>query len=171
MEKHRHVFERFATFDNLYDGYRKASKDRRYQGCVLRYTDHLEENLINSVNQLQWHEYHVGELHQFYEYYPKKRIISSLPFYDRVINCGAYNVLWPIYLKSMYEYSYGSIDGRGPLKAAYDIQQWMRNVARMNPRNTDGGGRDADSPPYAGPDRPHQTESVVGHCQMDRARS
>ena len=106
MEKHRHVFERFATFDNLYDGYRKASKDRRYQGCVLRYTDHLEENLINSVNQLQWHEYHVGELHQFYEYYPKKRIISSLPFYDRVINCGAYNVLWPIYLKSMYEYSY-----------------------------------------------------------------
>lgn len=132
MEKHRHVFERFATFDNLYDGYRKASKDRRYQGCVLRYTDHLEENLINSVNQLQWHEYHVGELHQFYEYYPKKRIISSLPFYDRVINCGAYNVLWPIYLKSMYEYSYGSIDGRGPLKAAFDIQQWMRNAARMN---------------------------------------
>ena len=132
MEKHRHVFERFATFDNLYDGYRKASKDRRYQGCVLRYTDHLEENLINSVNQLQWHEYHVGELHQFYEYYPKKRIISSLPFYDRVINCGAYNVLWPIYLRSMYEYSYGSIDGRGPLKAAFDIQQWMRNAARMN---------------------------------------
>lgn len=99
---------------------------------MLRYTDHLEENLINSVNQLQWHEYHVGELHQFYEYYPKKRIISSLPFYDRVINCGAYNVLWPIYLKSMYEYSYGSIDGRGPLKAAFDIQQWMRNAARMN---------------------------------------
>ena len=32
----------------------------------------------------------------------------------------------------MYEYSYGSIDGRGPLKAAFDIQQWMRNAARMN---------------------------------------
>ena len=131
LEKHRHVFERFATFDNLYDGYCKASKGRHYQKCVLKYTDHLEENLINSVNQLQWHEYSVGELHQFYEYYPKKRIISSLPFYDRVINCGAYNVLWPIYRKSMYEYSYGSIEERGPLKAALDIQQWMRSVGRM----------------------------------------
>lgn len=131
MEKHRHVFERFATFDNLYYGYCRASKGRRYQRCVLKYTDRLEENLINSVNQLQWHEYSVGELHQFYEYYPKKRIISSLPFYDRVINCGAYNVLWPIYRKSMYEYSYGSIEERGPLKAALDIQQWMRSVGRM----------------------------------------
>lgn len=88
MEKHRHIFEQFATFDNMYDGYLLARKHKRYQDCVLEYTNLLEDNLIDAVNRLQWHEYQTGPLHQFYEYYPKKRIISSLPFYDRVVNCA-----------------------------------------------------------------------------------
>lgn len=82
---------------------------KRYQDCVLEYTNLLEDNLIDAVNRLQWHEYQTGPLHQFYEYYPKKRIISSLPFYDRVVNCAAYNVTWPIYSKSFYEHSYGTL--------------------------------------------------------------
>ena len=130
MEKYRHVFERFATFDNMYDGYLKARKHKRQQDCVLQYTNLLEDNLIDSVNRLQWHEYHTGRLHQFYEYYPKLRLISSLPFYDRVINCAAHNVLWPIYRKSMYEYSFGSIEEKGPIRASRTVQQWMRSYAR-----------------------------------------
>lgn len=64
-----------------------------------------------------------------YEYYPKKRIISSLPFYDRVVNCAAYNVTWPIYSKSFYEHSYGSVPGKGPVRCANTIQGWMREAA------------------------------------------
>lgn len=129
MEKHRHIFEQFATFDNMYDGYLLARKHKRYQDCVLEYTNLLEDNLIDAVNRLQWHEYQTGPLHQFYEYYPKKRIISSLPFYDRVVNCAAYNVTWPIYSKSFYEHSYGSVPGKGPVRCANTIQDWMREAA------------------------------------------
>ena len=68
-------------------------------------------------------------IHKFYEYYPKKRIISSLPFYDRVVNCAAYNVTWPIYSKSFYEHSYGSVPGKGPVRCANTIQGWMREAA------------------------------------------
>lgn len=132
MEKHRHVFEQFATFENMYDGYLMARKHKRYQDCVLQYTNLLEDNLIDSVERLVWHLYQTGKLHQFYEYYPKLRIISSLPFYDRVINCAAYKVLWPIYSKSMYEYSYGSMPERGPVLAAEDVQKWMRAAGRLN---------------------------------------
>lgn len=125
LEKHRHIFEQFATFDNMYDGYLLARKHKRYQDCVLEYTNLLEDNLIDAVNRLQWHEYQTGPLHQFYEYYPKKRIISSLPFYDRVVNCAAYNMTWPIYSKSFYEHSYGSVPGKGPVRCANTIQGWM----------------------------------------------
>lgn len=129
LEKHRHIFEQFATFDNMYDGYLLARKHKRYQDCVLEYTNLLEDNLIDAVNRLQWHEYQTGPLHQFYEYYPKKRIISSLPFYDRVVNCAAYNVTWPIYSKSFYAHSYGSVPGKGPVRCANTIQGWMREAA------------------------------------------
>lgn len=130
MEKHRHIFERFVTYENMYNGYLLARKNKRYQDCVLEYTNLLEDNLIDSVNRLQWKTYETGPLHQFYEYYPKVRIISSLPFYDRVINCAAHNVLWPIYKKSFYEHSYGSIEGKGPVRCANQIQCWMRVAAR-----------------------------------------
>ena len=128
MEKYEHVFEKFVTFENLYDGYLLARKDKRYRKEVLHYTANLEENLIDSSNHLIWKTYKVENMHEFIEYYPKKRIITVMPFKNRVVNCAAYNVLWPIYSKSFYEHSYGSIRGRGPIKAAEQLQYWLRLV-------------------------------------------
>ncbi|MBO6267371.1 MAG: RNA-directed DNA polymerase [Synergistaceae bacterium] len=128
MEKHSHVFERFATFDNLYDGYRLARRNKRYKDCVLEYSANLEEYIINDVNRLQWHTYKTGTPSAFYEYFPKKRLIHSMPFSDRVVNCAAYNVLFPIYRRSMYEHSYGSIPGTGPIRAVQQLQDWMQIV-------------------------------------------
>lgn len=130
VEKHTHVFERFATFDNLYDGYLLARKKKRYNDNVLEYSANLEENLIDAVNRLQWKTYKPGKLNPFYEYFPKLRLIHSAPFADRVINCAAYNVLWPIYSKSFYEHSYGCIQERGPINAARQLQSWMRMAMR-----------------------------------------
>ncbi|HWP51657.1 MAG TPA: reverse transcriptase domain-containing protein [Clostridia bacterium] len=128
MEKYRHVFERFASFENMYDGYLLARKDKRYKEEVLSYSANLEEHLIDAVNRLQWKEYAVTRMHEFHEYYPKHRIIVSLPFADRVINCAAYKVLWPIYQRSFYEHSYGSIPGKGQNKAVAQLQYWLRMV-------------------------------------------
>ena len=128
MEKHTHVFERFTTFENMYDGYLLARRNKRYKEAVLSYSSHLEENIIDSINRLQWHMYKPGRLHPFYEYYPKLRLIHALPFYDRVINCAAYKVLWPIYSRSFYEHSYGSVPGKGTDRAAERLQTWMRIV-------------------------------------------
>ena len=129
MEKHSHAFERFATFDNMYDGYLLARRNKRYHDKVLDYSANLEEFIINDVNRLQWKEYTPGRLHAFYEYFPKVRLIHSLPFADRVVNCAAYNVLWPIYSKSFYEHSYGSIPRRGTVKAVQQLQNWLRIIS------------------------------------------
>ncbi len=130
MEKHTNVFGQFATYENLYDGYLLARKNKRYNDNVLQYSANLEENLIDAVNRLQWKTYEPGDLHPFYEYFPKVRLIHSAPFADRVINCAAYKVLWPIYARSMYEHSYGSIPGKGTLRAVKRLQSWMRMVRR-----------------------------------------
>ncbi|MBO5167622.1 MAG: RNA-directed DNA polymerase [Phascolarctobacterium sp.] len=132
MEKYSHVFERFATFDNLYNGYLLARRDKRYYREVLDYSTNLEEYIINDMNRLQWKMYETGKPRPFYEYFPKVRLIHSLPFNDRVINCAAYLQLWPIYSKSFYEYSYGSIPNRGSVKAVQKLQEWLR-IAQRKP--------------------------------------
>ena len=134
MEKYQHVFEKFIDFENQYDGYRLARRNKRYQPEVLDYTANLEENLINGINHLIWKDYVIEGAHEFYEYFPKKRIITAWPFKYRVINCAAYNTLWPIYSKSMYEHSYGSIPGMGQIKACKQLQKWMR-IARSTGKN------------------------------------
>ncbi len=132
MEKHKNLFEQFVTFENQYNGYLLARRNKRYKEAVLSYSANLEENLINGINRLIWKEYQVERMHEFMEYYPKKRIIAALPFADRVINCAAYNILCPIYSKSYYEHSYGSIAGRGPIRAAKQLQYWMRLVSNKS---------------------------------------
>ena len=134
MEKHRHVFEEFTNFETQYNGYRLAAKDKRYRPEVLVYTANLEENLINGINHLIWKDYVIEGAHEFYEYFPKKRIITAWPFKYRVINCAAYTVLWPIYSRSFYEHSYGSIPGMGQVRATMQLQQWMRKARASGQR-------------------------------------
>ena len=128
MEKHSGVFEAFYDFENLYGGYLLARRKKRFKPEVLSYSAHLEDNLIDAQNHLVWQDLIVKGLHQFYEYFPKVRMIHALPFRYRVMNCAAYRVLWPIYSRSMYEHSYGSIPGMGQVKACDQLQQWLRLI-------------------------------------------
>ena len=128
MEKHTGVFERFYDFENLYGGYLLARKNKRFKPEVLSYSAHREDELIDAQNHLVWQDLVVKGIHSFYEYFPKVRLIHALPFRYRVINCAAYRVLWPIYARSFYEHSYGSIPGMGQVKACDQMQRWIRWV-------------------------------------------
>lgn len=128
MEKHSHIFRRFIAFGNMYDGYLLARRHKRKKGEVLEYSANLEDNLLYDQERLENKTYHTGKPQPFFEWFPKKRLIHSLPFNDRVVNCAAYLQLWPIYCKSFYEHSYGSIPDGGTLKAIKRLQDWMRMV-------------------------------------------
>lgn len=131
MDKHSGVFSKFIDFETQYKGYLLARRDKRYKPEVLSYSANLEENLIDGINHLIWKDYEITGAHEFYEYFPKKRIITAWPFRYRVINCAAYLALWPIYYRSMYEHSYGSIPGRGTIAACEQAQKHMR-ATRQN---------------------------------------
>jgi hypothetical protein len=128
VQKHQGVFNEFIDFENHYKGYLLARREKRYKQEVLAYSANLEENLINGIEHLKHKSYRITKMHEFYELFPKKRIILALPFKDRVINCAAHNVLYPIYAKSFYEHSYGSIPGKGALRAVQQLQYWMQLV-------------------------------------------
>lgn len=128
MGKYRNVFEKFTDFENQYYGYRLARRCKRFRPEVLSYSAYLEDNLWDSIKHLQRKDLVIEGAHEFYEYFPKKRIITAWPFRYRVINCAAYLALWPIYSRSFYEHSYGSIPNMGAVKCCDQIQQWQRET-------------------------------------------
>ena len=135
MKKHSGLFEQFIAFENQYKGYRLARKEKRFKPEVLFYSADLEANIMDGIDKLKDKTLKIDGVHEFYEWFPKKRIITAWPFRYRVINCAAYNILWPIYSKGFYEHSYGSIPGKGTVAACYQIQQWMKQ-ARSTGKNT-----------------------------------
>ena len=135
MEKHKGLFEQFIQFETQYNGYRLARKEKRFKPEVLSYSANLEANILDGIAELKNKTLKIDGVHEFFEWFPKKRIITAWPFRYRVINCAAYTVLWPIYSKGFYEHSYGSIPGKGTTAACYQIQQWMKQ-ARATGKNT-----------------------------------
>ena len=123
----------------MYDGYLLARRHKRKKGEVLEYSANLEDNLLYDQERLENKTYHTGKPQPFFEWFPKKRLIHSLPFNDRVVNCAAYLQLWPIYCKSFYEHSYGNRlrknlldkDDKTPSYSPYLFEPYFRPSNRI----------------------------------------
>lgn len=96
------VYDKICEVDELEKAYRNARKGKRYRYDVLKFADELEENLINLSNHLIWETYEVGPYHPFYVHEPKKRLVMSLQFPDRVVQWDIYDKLYPFFRQNAY---------------------------------------------------------------------
>lgn len=130
MRTLRSIYPKIYDFDNLYAAYLEARKGKRYRNEVLQFTAQLEENLIQLQNELIYKTYHVGRYREFYVREPKKRLIMSLRFRDRVVQWAIYRQLNPWFDRQFIYDSYGCRIGKGAHRAADRLQYWMRLVRR-----------------------------------------
>ena len=84
MQSIKNIYEKIYDFENLHKAWEEARKGKRYRDDVLIFNANYEEHLIDIQNQLIYGTYEVGRYHTFYVYEPKKRLIMSLPFKDRM---------------------------------------------------------------------------------------
>lgn len=128
MKRYGNLYSKVYDFENIYKGYLKARKDKRYREEILEFTENLEENLINIQNELIWKTYRPRPVRQFYVYEPKKRLITAPAFYDRVVHHALCNVIEPIFDKSFIYHSYACRKIKGTHKAVDKFQQYMRKA-------------------------------------------
>lgn len=129
-KKLKNIYSQIYDFDNLYQAYLNARKTKRYRNDVLKFTDNLEENLIQLQNELIWHKYKVGEYREFYVYEPKKRLIMALPFRDRVVQWAIYQILNPEFEKMFIDDSFACRVGKGTHRAVKRLHYWLCQVDR-----------------------------------------
>lgn len=122
MKKIKGLFPKIYDFENLFYSYKAAIKCKRYRQDVMEYTDRLEDNLIILQNELIWGLYEVGRYNIFYVYEPKKRLIMSLLFKDRVAQHAIYRQLNPLIEKRFIYDSYACRVGKGTHKAIDRLQ-------------------------------------------------
>ena len=129
MKRLNGLYEQIYDFANLERAYRKARRCKRYRNEVLRYSENLEENLINLQNHLIWHTYRQGTYRMFYVYEPKKRLISALPFPDRVAQHAVNNILEPLIDKRFFFHSYACRKNKGMHRASEVLSGWIYDLS------------------------------------------
>lgn len=118
------VVERIASWENLIKAYENASKGRKENLDAMIFANRLEENLIDLQNKLRTGKYKSGKYHVFYVCEPKRRMILSLPFRDRVAQWAIYQIVYPHMEKKMIYHSYACRKGKGQLRAVKRVQYW-----------------------------------------------
>lgn len=122
MKTYNNIWEEIVSFENLLLAYRKAAKQKYYRSSVLRFTENLEENLIQLQNELIWKEYRPSPARHFYVYEPKKRPITAPAFRDRVVQHALCSVIEPLIDRRFIFDSYACRIGKGNHAAVKRLQ-------------------------------------------------
>ncbi len=128
MKRYGYLYERIYDFNNLYDAYLKARKNKRYRAETLKFTMDLEENLINIQNELIWKTYTPLPVRQFYVSEPKRRLISAPAFYDRVVHHALCNIIEPIFDRTFIYHSFACRNGKGTHAAVDMLIKFLRQA-------------------------------------------
>lgn len=113
MKRYGNLYEKICDKDNLYRAYLKARTGKGHSWGVQFFEKDLENNLSQLQNELITGEYRTSEYRTFTIYDPKERLISSLPFRDRVVHHAIMNIVEPIWTPIFISQTYSCIKGRG----------------------------------------------------------
>ena len=85
-----------TDFGNLYRAYKKAKRGKRFNHNTARFEDMALEGIHMLKEQLENQTYYMGKYNEFEIYEPKRRVIKSCTFKDKVVqHCFCDNVLLP----------------------------------------------------------------------------
>jgi retron-type reverse transcriptase len=118
-------YNKVYDFENLYQSALLSAKEKRYKGSVLKFFSNLEENLIVLQNELIWKTYKPGPFFVFERYEPKLRIISALPFPDRIIQIALCNIIESEFEKYFIYDSYACRKGKGVNQVADRLSYFL----------------------------------------------
>ncbi|MHC8516972.1 reverse transcriptase domain-containing protein [Sporosarcina sp. ITBMC105] len=131
MKRIAGLYEKIHDYENLFQAYLNARKDKRYRHDVLRFSHNLESNLIQLQKELIEGTYQISKHREFFVFSPKKRLIMALPFRDRVLQWAVYQIIEPILNKRFHEHSYACRKGKGAHQAVKVVQNDLRKLERQ----------------------------------------
>lgn len=127
LKTYKNLYDKFISDDNIAKAINNASRGKRNRKIMkLMY--------INPIRWIpiirKWAENFTNAPHIPVQIYDgikrKKRFIIVPTNKEQVVHHMLCNILKPIFMKGMYEHSYGSIPGRGGTSAKNQIVKWIR---------------------------------------------
>jgi len=101
-KKHKHLFEKIVTKENFQHAYYKTRKGKRKSLSYLEFKEYAQYNLEMLRHEVADGSYIRAPFRNFYIHDPKLRLISGLPFRDRIVQHALNNIIEPIYERNIF---------------------------------------------------------------------
>lgn len=142
MKTIKRIKERVTEYENLYQAYLHARRNKRYRDEVLAFSANLEDNLHSLQEALQNQTYVPGAYSKRIIHDPVDRLIMWQSFPHRVVQWAVYQIINPGFVQSYIEDSYACIRGRGSDAAAQRLFYFMEQAGRLEKNaGTDANGK------------------------------
>ena len=125
MKTAKNIYPLIYDFGNLERAFFKARRCKRYSKDALKFSRHRQEQLGRLQDGLRAGTYKQGPYKTFVIHEPKERVISALPFYDRVAQHALNFIIEPYFERRYYYHSYACRKGKGSHRAAKQLQTWI----------------------------------------------
>ena len=132
-KKHRNLIGLITNDANMYEALRLTSRGKRLTPGYLEYSEYAALNLRHLADAMRDGSYQPGRPNEFRIFDPKERLISAMPFEDRVAQQALCTIIGPIFEATLLPRSYASRPGKGTHAAAIALQADMRRLDRDGP--------------------------------------
>ena len=127
LHRHRHLFERVSSFENVLAAARAALRGKRRGRAGAAFFADLEHEVAALHRELRDGSYRHGPYHYFEIHDPKTRSVAAADFRDRVVHHAIVRVLEPLFETRLIEDTYACRRGKGThsaLRRAAAFARW-----------------------------------------------
>lgn len=118
MKRAKSLFNQIVDYENLRLAWLKARKGKTAKKSVQNFSHNVNENLQIIHDRMIVSPPVLSDYVQFKIFDPKERMISVVPFSDRVIHHAIMNVLEPVFERQFVFHTYACRKGKGTHAAA-----------------------------------------------------
>lgn len=127
-KKYRNLIGLITADANMRRAFRITAQGKRLTPGFLAFKEFAAINLEDLACAMRDGSYHPGTPQEFRIYDPKERLISALPFEDRVAQHALCAIIGPIFEATLLPRSFACRPGKGTHKAATTLQSDMRRL-------------------------------------------
>ena len=117
MKRAKSLFNQIISYENVRLAWIKARRHKTSKIVVKNFSKNVNKNLLIVQKNLKSKPAILSSYSQFTIYEPKERLISVVPFIDRVMHHAIMNVLEPVFEKQFIYHTYACRKGKGSHKA------------------------------------------------------
>jgi RNA-directed DNA polymerase len=134
MGKHyRNLIGHITAPQTMQEAYRLTARGKRLTSGYLQFKEFDALNLAELARDMALGRYIPGTPSEFFVLDPKRRLISALPFRDRVAQQALCLVIGPIFDRAMLPRSFACRPGKGTHAGAIALQADLRRLGQRGP--------------------------------------